>query len=374
MRILHLVDSGGVYGAERVLLYLAREQHRLGHEPVIGSISKPGLAETEFEAFAKTWPARIVKIRMPRLPGPATMRSLLSTVRQLAPDVLHSHGYKPNILLGLLPRRTRGPMLSTLHGWTGTSEWNALRLYEMLDRRALRRVDVVVAVSRAMAHAPALRALGSRLRMIENGIPAREQRLADLAERHARPLPPELLQAARAQPTLLAVGRLSPEKGFNLLIEAFYRHRRAGGRFGRLVIVGDGPQRPQLQAQLATLGLADAVALPGYVEGPDRLLEQAAGFVMSSLTEGMPMALLEAIQWPRPVLATSVGEIPQILQGSPRAVLVAPNSVDELVGGLERLQSLPPTAPARDDLAARYTAERMALEYDAAYRDAVHGS
>ncbi|HUA87984.1 MAG TPA: glycosyltransferase, partial [Steroidobacteraceae bacterium] len=163
-------------------------------------------------------------------------------------------------------------------------------------------------------------------------------------------------------------------EGFNLLIEAFYRHQRAGGRFGRLVIVGDGPQRPQLQAQLATLGLADAVALPGYVEGPDRLLEQAAGFVMSSLTEGMPMALLEAIQWPRPVLATSVGEIPQILQGSPRAVLVAPNSVDELVGGLERLQSLPPTAPARDDLAARYTAERMALEYDAAYRDAVHGS
>ncbi|TLY56864.1 MAG: glycosyltransferase, partial [Gammaproteobacteria bacterium] len=103
MRILHLIHSEGVYGAELILLYLAREQQRRGHEPLVGSIRDPRTDQTPFEALAQSWGLPVVPIRIAPRPTPAVVRSLLRTVREVAPDVLHSHGYKPNILLGPLP-------------------------------------------------------------------------------------------------------------------------------------------------------------------------------------------------------------------------------------------------------------------------------
>ena len=144
MRILHLIDSGGVYGAERILLYLAQEQQRRGHDPVIGSIGSLGVRPKVIETTAASLGLRVVPIRIARRPTPGMIRLLLQTVRDVAPDVLHSHGYKADILLGFLPRRVRGPMLTTLHGWTAAGKVDALWLYERLDRISLRRIDAVV--------------------------------------------------------------------------------------------------------------------------------------------------------------------------------------------------------------------------------------
>src|SRR5580704_4108215 len=94
MRILHLIHSEGVYGAERILLYLAREQQRRGHEPVIGSIGPLGVGAKEIETTAKSSGLPVVPIRIASRPTPGVIRSLLQTVRDIAPDVLHSHGYK----------------------------------------------------------------------------------------------------------------------------------------------------------------------------------------------------------------------------------------------------------------------------------------
>src|SRR5215469_5961044 len=94
MRILHLIHSEGIYGAESILLYLAREQQR-AHEPIIGSIRDPGTGETPFEALARSWGLTVVPIRIAPRPTPAVIGTLLRTVRSLGADVLHSHGYKP---------------------------------------------------------------------------------------------------------------------------------------------------------------------------------------------------------------------------------------------------------------------------------------
>src|SRR5205085_2266358 len=127
-------------------------------------------------------------------PTPPVVRSLLRTVREVAPDVLHSHGYKANILLGPLPRRLRGPMIATLHGWTAARTFSALWLYERLDRLSLRRIDSVVVVARCMLQLAALRGVApARQRVIENGIPPRDVRLADLAARGVAPLAGELV-------------------------------------------------------------------------------------------------------------------------------------------------------------------------------------
>src|SRR2546423_13362914 len=175
MRILHLIHSEGVYGAELILLYLAREQQRRGHEPLVGSIRDPRTDQTPFEALAQSWGLPVVRIRIAPRPTPAVVRSLLRTVREVAPDVLHSHGYKPNILLGSLPRRLRGPMIATLHGWTAARTFSALWLYERLDRLSLRRIDSVVVGARCLLEIAALQGVApSRRHVIEKGIPPRD--------------------------------------------------------------------------------------------------------------------------------------------------------------------------------------------------------
>src|SRR6266446_10012047 len=271
MRILHLIHSEGVYGAELILLYLAREQQQRGHEPFVGSIRDPGTHQTPFEAVARSWGLRVVPIRIAPRPTPRVVRSLLRTVRDVAPDVLHSHGYKPNILLGFLPRRLRGPMLTTLHGWTGAPAFSALWFYERLDRLSLRKIDSVVVVTRRMLELPALQGVhATRRHVIENGIPPREVRLADLEIRGAAPLPDELVEFIARQPTLVAIGRLSPEKGLTLLLEAFARARSHAAVY-QLLIVGEGPERQALADRIAALHLVGIVRLAGYVDGADRL-------------------------------------------------------------------------------------------------------
>ena len=129
------------------------------------------------------------------------------------------------------------------------------------------------------------------------------------------------------------------------------------------------------EARIAALHVQDRVMLPGYLDGAERLLGHAAGFVMSSLTEGMPLVLLEAMQWRVPILATRVGAIPELLGDGSRGLLVAPGDVAALAAGLQKLIG---TADAgvteRAELAYtavsdHYSSARMASEYLAAYQE-----
>jgi glycosyltransferase involved in cell wall biosynthesis len=373
MRILHLIDSGGVYGAERVLLYLAREQRRQGHHPVLGSIALPGARQPQIEVLAAAWGIPVEPIRIARRPSPAVIRTLLGTIASLQSDLVHSHGYKANILLGPLPRRRRGPMLTTLHGWTGGSPFSAMWMYERIERWVLPRIESLVVVTRSMLSLAALsRVDPARRHVIENGIPSRERRLADLAAFKFADLPASVSTFMQRRPTLVAIGRLSPEKGFAILIEAFARS--CGGATGshQLLIIGDGPQRALLEGQIRTSGLAERIRLAGYMEGADRALADAAGFVMSSLTEGMPLVLLEAMQWKVPILATSVGAIPELLDQGRRGRLVAPGNVAALADALKEMAAGGVSLRGGVELAAaavcdHYTSARMEREYSAAY-------
>jgi glycosyltransferase involved in cell wall biosynthesis len=373
MRILHLIHSEGVYGAELILFYLAHELQQLGHEPIVGSIHDPGSPETSFEQAASAWGLPVEQIRIPPRPTPGVLRSVLGKIRMLAPDVLHSHGYKADILLGMLPRRLRGPMLVTLHGWTSPPPLSALWLYEHLDRFCLRRMDRVVVVARHMLDLPSVRALSpNRRQVIENGIPSLDVRLAQAAASGVAAIPEELRQFMARRPTFVAIGRLSREKGFDLLLKAFAL-AAAPAAAHQLMILGEGAQRNALAHRIKELGLSASVRLGGYVEGAERALAGACGFVMSSLTEGMPLVLLEAMQRRTPVLATAVGAIPDILEGGRSGLLVPPNDVPALAAALRRMMSSDAQAAGAADAAheavsSRYASARMAAEYLDAYR------
>lgn len=369
MRILHLIHSEGVYGAELILLYLAREQQARGHQVTVGSMRDPGTPQTPFEALAGTYGVNVVPLRIPPRPTPGVRGALLGCARELQAQVLHSHGYKANILLGLVPGGARPPAVTTLHGWTTSAGFSRLRLYELLDRRAIGRLDAAVVVARSMLQLPALRALpADRRHVIENGIPERAVRLADLAAQGVPPLPAALTEFTTGAPTFVAIGRLSAEKNFAQLIEAFARARSQAGSAHQLLIMGEGPERGALVRAIDAAAVAPSVRLGGYVAGADRILGTAAGFVMSSLTEGMPLVLMEARQWGVPILATAVGAIPDLLQDGAGEV-VPPGNLDALTAGLVRLMQAPGTPlaspPAAPD--ARHSSARMAEDYLSLY-------
>jgi|RhiMethySRZTD1v2_1073278.scaffolds.fasta_scaffold00793_7 glycosyltransferase involved in cell wall biosynthesis len=357
MRVLHFIDSEGLYGAEAVLLSLATAQQRLGHSPVIVSIGSPTSGEKPLEHEATRRGLIVHPVRMANGPNLQGALALVNLARDERADVLHCHGYKPNILLGFLPRRWRpAPLIATVHGYTHGTGLNRMRLYKWLDVRALRRFDRVVLVHSGMKTIRGLDGLDShRVAVIENG----------LAERDGAPADMDSRLAAFCRGTVIgAIGRLSPEKGFDRLIAAFAALVEKGSP-AKLVILGEGPERAMLERAVADKGLGERVLLPGFVDGP-RHLQLFSVFVLSSLTEGLPISLLEAMRAGVPVVATKVGGVPSVL-GDDGGLVVERDDVTGLARALDRVLTDPSLAAALVRAASLrvrgFSNERMVARY-----------
>ncbi len=369
MNVLHVIDSGGLYGAEMMLLHLAKAQITLGIAPVICSIGDPHIAHKELEGAAGALGIPVHRVRMRRGMNFAGALGILQYAKRHGFDVLHSHGYKGNILFGLVPAYVRNiPLVSTLHGWTATGGERALRLYERIDQASLRFHDAVVAVSAQMLEDRRIaNVVRRRITVISNGIPA----VADAGTLEADGAG-DLVEFRKGAFTIGAIGRLSPEKAYHHLLEAM-AILCSEGRNIRLVIIGEGPERARLEAQAVRLGLQDSVRLAGYRRRAERYLNLFDVFVISSLTEGLPVSLLEAARAKTPIVATSVGAIPGVFQDGLGAHLVQPSEPRLLARAIVKVMEDPGRASAMADFAYRvfaasYTSGRMAEEYLSVYR------
>ena len=310
IRILHVIDSGGLYGAERVLLTLGSECRRLGHEVFVGTIVSPeDDGDPLGEAVAREGLGHI-QFRMRDGVNFRGLREIFAFAREHRIDVIHSHGYKANILLAMAPRRLRPcGMVCTLHGWTSKSAFQKIALYESLEKALVHRFDYVVTVSDSI-----LRKVGPRVQngkgiKIANGIP-----VSLLPASETRRAWRESMGTERDPVSILAIGRLSHEKGFDILIAAAELMREQGVHVS-LRIAGDGPRRNELASLIDAAGLNRQVVLTGYVTDPRPLYLAADIFVLSSRTEGLPLVLLEAMSLGTPVIATPVGDVPEVLGG-----------------------------------------------------------
>ncbi|MBN8998812.1 MAG: glycosyltransferase [Rhizobiales bacterium] len=145
----------------------------------------------------------------------------------------------------------------------------------------------------------------------------------------------------RSSPLFVAMGRLSPQKDFATLLDAFHRLRQT--RAARLLILGEGSERARLEAQLAALGLADSVAMPGFVANPYAILARADGFVMSSRWEGWPNALVESLACGVGAVSTDCESGPrEILDGGRLGRLVPVGDAAALAQGMNELLDRPP--------------------------------
>jgi len=205
-------------------------------------------------------------------------------------------------------------------------------LYYTVDRLCLPRYEAVLCVSEDLSErAVACGVPAGRCLLVENGIDTDEyaRRCDTAAAKRREGFAPGRLMVG-------AVGRLSAEKGFDLLIRATHRLIRAGHDL-QLTIAGEGDARPQLEALAAELGLGDRVRLLGYRADPRGLYEALDLFVLSSLREGLPNVVLEAMAMEVPVVATRVAGVPRLLHDGGNGALVEPGSVDALAGGMARL-------------------------------------
>lgn len=362
MRVLHVIDSGGVYGAEIMLLGLMAEQVGHGDEPLLASIGIPGTYQKPLEVEARQRGLQVEPMRMCPGPNLAGALRIARYARRQRCRLIHTHGYKANILMGFLPRAFRGmPVVATLHGWTCTGGWNRMRLYEWADSVSLRFMDRVIAVDGAMAAKVALKGLV----VVPNGIACPgwfDEPDVDIV-------------SFCSQGTVFGtIGRLSPEKGQANLLEALALVAPSFPEL-RLLVIGDGGLRRVLEEKAGSLGLAGRVMFAGYRKDASRYLGYLKGFVLSSFTEGLPMVLLEAMQAGVPIVASAVGGIPQLLEGGEAGVLVPEGQPQSLAQGMRSLLEDPQLAArlasrAREAV-KRHGASEMARRYRAVYREVV---
>lgn len=341
IRVVSLVQAETVTGPMKPLLMFAkntkvacRGRRALSHSVMTTGRIRNGRAQTD-NRFLKAAAAiglafDLIDERFPF--DPAILPAIARRLTNRDPDIIESHDSKSHFLVWLLKKsgRFQGKhWLAFHHGYTQTSR--RVRLYQQLDRVSLRAADGVVTVCAPFAQ-----------ELVERGVERERIRvLVNAIEIHDRLPPSECVELRRrlglepSHAVILTVGRLSAEKGHAILLKAYRRlAERMGTRDLRLVIVGEGEEGARLRAESAEL--AGRVVFTGQVEDPWPYYCMADLFALPSYSEGSPLALFEAMSAGLPIVASSVGGIPETVSDLTSALLVAPGSAEALAGALER--------------------------------------
>ena len=353
IRVLHLIDSGGMYGAEVMLLNLVEEQTRMGLKPVILSAGTPGIEEKQLEAEARKRGLPVVAFRMKAGLNLIKGLDILRYSIREGFHILHSHGYKFDILLGCLPRKIRKiPLVMTVHGYVHAPLFSKMRLYQKLDRLCLKRADYIVFVSDETGKKTGIKS--SRATVINNGIDISSE--ADLPDENEA----IGLEAIFSRSGFIvgAFGRLSSEKGFEYLIAAFKKVQEVVPE-SSLVIWGEGYLKDELEKIVRDNDLEERVIFPGYTSHVMHYLRKINVLVISSLTEGLPIILLEAMKNKVPTIATDVGAIPEVLDYGRCGVLVPACDVNALAREIVSLSKS--TSEAHSMATCAY--ERVSVHY-----------
>jgi len=360
LRLAHLIESDGPGGAERMVASLAAQLQAAGAENlVIAPANGEGWLGRELSGTG----VRVEPFRLERPFSPAFARWLAAVLRRHRAALAHSHEFTMAVYGAWAARRAGVPHLFTMHG----SRYYAARWQRRIAMRVAAALSgSVVAVSHSLAQhlSRDLWLRRSGVVTIPNG--------AGLTPVEQSSLRTELLLGPGDR-LALAVGNLYPVKGHSQLLEAFGLLAR---RFPRLhvAIAGRGDLEASLRARADALHVGDRFHLLGLRADVANLLAGADVFVLPSLSEGLPLALIEAMLAARPIVATAVGEVETVLNGggATRAgILIPPGDSAALAEALGRVLSDPPVArrlAAAAVLRAQdYTLERMTDRYVALY-------
>lgn len=329
--VIHTISAMDVFGPEKTVLNecLALEAAGWGARIV-------NLWETEDVPMSRKARSAGARYEVLRTCGKFDIGAIRALARQLRaePDVVvHSHGYKADLYTLLAARMAGVPVMTSAHGWT--SENAKVRMYERLQAYLWRWFDRVVAVSqsyRAMARAAGVPE--RKLVVVHNAIRSNYQ-VPD-ADRRRRSR--ELLGLSDADVAIAVIGRLGIEKGHRLFVEAAGRLAPHHGQ-ARFLIIGEGAERAALELQIAEAGLGGTVRLLGHRDDLPAIYPGLDLLGITSLREGLPNVLLEAMLHGVPAAAMAVGGVPEVISDGEDGLLVTPGSLDGFSEALARLLS-----------------------------------
>jgi glycosyltransferase involved in cell wall biosynthesis len=344
-----VTGTGG--GPDKTILNSPRFLESMGYRNLCAYMHPPG--DPGFKVLqrrAEAWNAPLISIPDRGPWDGCVVTRLLAVCRREKVAIWHGHDYKSDFLGLVLRRFWPMRLVTTVHGW-GVKGSRRTPFYNWIDRLCLPHYECVICVSEDLREqclgcgVPARRCV-----LIENAIDTQQytRRVSRAEAKRALGIPPHRY-------VIGAVGRLSAEKGFDLLIRAVGRLLQQGFDL-ELIIAGEGDQRRPLEALVSELGHDDRIHLLGYRSNTLGCYEAMDVYALSSLSEGLPNVILEAMAFRIPVAATGVGAVPQVIAHEENGLLVESGDAVQLGSALARLLA---DADLRDRLgkAGRWTVE-----------------
>jgi glycosyltransferase involved in cell wall biosynthesis len=318
-RVLHLAKVAGISGSENHLLLLLPALARKGFDVELAMLHGGEAGAEELAARLEASGVAVHRLRFAGAASPRTFARVARTVRARRPDILHTHlvhadfhGLAAGALCDVPVR------FSTKHGF---NRFRDRRLFGLADRAVARLADVHIAISAGLA-----RYLAEREGFDADAF--------EIVHYGIEPGPPPL--PLPGAPRLVVVGRLIPIKGHDVLLHALAAAREDVPGV-TLEIAGDGALEAELRATVTRLSLDDAVTFLGRVERVGEVFERSEVVVVPSLGEGFGMVALEAMERGRPVIASAVGGLPEVVQDGRSGLLVPPSDVGQLADAIRAL-------------------------------------
>jgi glycosyltransferase involved in cell wall biosynthesis len=358
--VLHLLAPQAAGGLESVVAALAAAQRERGRAATVLALLDPWVAKHPFVDALENAGLPVKSVREARRRYDRDARAVAAIARDSTPAILHAHGYRADVVGYWASRLTNVCTVSTVHGYTGRTLRN--RFYELVDRMVLRRYDATLAVSAPLAR-----------QLIRSGVPASRVHLVPNGFRSVPVLPRQEARAALGistdSPVVGWVGRLSAEKGPDLFVDALTRSAFSAVQ---AVVIGDGPARPGIEGRVQARRLDGRVRFLGRLDAAGRFMKAFDVFVISSRTEGTPIALLEAMSADVPVVAYAVGGIPDVVDNA-SAWLASPGDptalADAITDALEHPEEREKRAAvAHSILVSRFGADAWVDKVDQIYQ------
>lgn len=359
MRILHVITALNRGGAENHLADLVRGQLAAGHRVGVAYLKGDGW----WAESLRTAGADIVELGMRWWLDPRVLRRLIAAVRRFRPEVVHGH------LTPAEPYAWAAHAFAAHHAVFVVSKHNddpcgLERGYRPVTRCVTTRADRVIAISAAVARfLPPLGVDAGRIHVVHYGLDA------------AVWMQPDRSAVARLRAqwggtvVIGCVARLVPQKALDILLAGF---ARAATAEWRLVLVGSGPLEGSLRAEAQRLGIAAQTVWAGQRSDMPEVMGSFDALALTSIYEGLGLVLLEAMAAGRPVVASAVSAIPEIVGDDGAAgILVPPRDPEALAGALRRVID-PAVAAAMGAAGRRRVAERFSLANMVAATDAAY--
>jgi len=361
-KILCVLPSMNGGGAERVMLLLLARLDRSKYQPVFVIFERKGVYLEEIPADIQVHCLE-KKIKLDALRLPFRLAHL---VKQVRPDVVLSFLWYANLIsvLSSCVHLHKVPIIISVHNFLSMSltiqKYSGVKRF--ITRLLFPMANEVISVSRAASH-DLVRNFNipkHKVSVIYNGIDKEHIAMRGTDQPEQNYFDDEI-------PVIVAVGRLSKQKGFDVLIRAFAEVRKK--HMIKLLILGEGDERSHLESIAAEMGVSRYVNMPGFVSNPYAYIKRSSLYVMSSNFEGFPVVLLEVMACGVPIISTACTSGPdEILENGVTGILVNAGNVGELSGSICNLLDDPVKAGRLALKAKRkvadWTIERMVNNYE----------